>query len=452
MSLLDDLAKAIGHTVESLAQDIGADVGTVETVVNDLRSYGIDVFATAAQLRLDPVTFLRNVINLLGSDPHQIILQHLIRPIQPAQDPLYQLSQRWGQMAMLHDNTAQTINTHMNELFQGGGQFSYSGSAANMLWETHQSYQQYFTGVVIPHAQIQQTRHSTLAGHVDDYLNQMPGKIYNLSPPMAALGALGFETITSRAAAPAPTDAPPQWLTDAINWAETTEQNLDNDVEGTPPGPENPWWDFLVLCMIVVAVILLVLAIGWGIWWLWDHLTSHQNQQKNTSTPNPPAKPTPTPTLSGPLASMADDLSKQYGVPLSVVEDIMNKNPGLTKDEYALLVQYYKKYGTYPYNVVAIFTGVDQNGKSRIYFITQGDLKHIREKHIEFDALSDAELIGLIKELLQQEPDRVKRSKDGTSQAFYYEGVDIDGKYQTVVIVISTDNPGRIITAFTEDN
>lgn len=126
--------------------------------------------------------------------------------------------------------------------------------------------------------------------------------------PLAALGALGFETITSRAMTPAPTtDAPPQWITDVINWAETSEQNLDTDAEATPPGPENPWWDILVLCMIVVGVILLFAAIAWGIWWLGNHLFSHQNQQKNTTTPKPPSKPQPVA-----LSQQAQQLARTY--------------------------------------------------------------------------------------------------------------------------------------------
>jgi hypothetical protein len=149
---------------------------------------------------------------------------------------------------------------------------------------------------------------------------------------------------------------------------------------------------------------------------------------------------------------MASDLAKKYGVPLSVVEDIISKNPGLSEAEYELLIQYYKKYGTYPYGVLSIFNGVDQNGKSRIYYITKGDLSHIRGKHVEFDSLSDEELIALIEDLLQEEPDSVQRSKDGSSVAYYYDNVEIDGKYYTIGIAISLTSPGRIVTTYVEDD
>jgi hypothetical protein len=89
-------------------------------------------------------------------------------------------------MAALHQDTAQTINAHMSDLYQANGSFSYSGQAAEALWNTHQQYQQHFT-TLVEHAQTQQARHATLGSHTSDFLSQAPGKVYSLSAPMAAL-------------------------------------------------------------------------------------------------------------------------------------------------------------------------------------------------------------------------------------------------------------------------
>jgi hypothetical protein len=146
------------------------------------------------------------------------------------------------------------------------------------------------------------------------------------------------------------------------------------------------------------------------------------------------------------------DLSKQYGVPLFIIEDIINKNLGLTKDEYALLVQYYKKYGTYPFNSCAVFIGVDQNGKIKIYYVTQGDIKHIREHADNLQTLSDDELLALIQKLLQGKSDDTVTAKARQFVDYYYDNAYVNGRYITVVIRISTSRPGRIISTFEEWN
>ncbi len=149
---------------------------------------------------------------------------------------------------------------------------------------------------------------------------------------------------------------------------------------------------------------------------------------------------------------ISSDLSKQYGVSLSIIEDIINKNPGLTKDEHALLVQYYKKYGTYPFNSRAVFIGVDQNGKTKIYYVTQGDIKHIREHADNLQTLSDDELLALIQKLLQGIPDDTVTDKTRQFDDYYYDEVHINRRYITVVMRISTSRPGRIISTFEEWN
>ena len=97
-----------------------------------------------------------------------------------------------------------------------------------------------------------------------------------------------------------------------------------------------------------------------------------------------------------------------------------------------------------------VFTGVDQNGKTKIYFITQGDLKHIREHPDALQSLSDQELLALIQKLLQKEPDEAQIDKKRQIIDYYYDRVEIDGKYYTVIIRMSSSTPGRIISAYEE--
>jgi hypothetical protein len=289
MSLFGDIANAIGHTVDSLAQDIGADVSVLENVVNDLNSFGVDVLSTAAKLGLDTAGFLRSIINLMKVDPHQLFLQELTGPLKRMDEPLYQLSQQWMQMVHLHNGTAQAINAHFNDLFQSEGSYSYSGPAADILWETNQNYQHYFTTVLVEHAQVQQTRHAALNGYVNDYLSQMPSKVYSLSTPLAAFGVLSLQT-----AASAPPAAPPSGLQQLIQNTENTIGDLDQDSEGVPPGPEDPIWDFFWILIIVLVIFVAILLL---INWIAGLFSNHQNQQKNTTTPQPTPIPTPTPGL-----------------------------------------------------------------------------------------------------------------------------------------------------------
>lgn len=239
MSLLDDLANAFGHTIDSLAQDLGVATSDLEQIVNELAGFGIDVFSVASKIHLDPLTLLRNLVSLMKGDPHQAMISSMTAPFKPYEEPLYQLSQQWAQMAVLHQTTAQAIQQHMDELLSSSGSSSYSGPAATTLLNTHTSYQHYFTNAVVPHASTQGTRHQGLAQGFSDDLAQTPSDVYKLPKPVAALGVLGFRALAS-AGAPAPPDAPPAWLSDIINWGENTETDLENDAGNVPPGPEDP--------------------------------------------------------------------------------------------------------------------------------------------------------------------------------------------------------------------
>ena len=291
MSLFSDIANALGNTVENMAQDIGASVSDLEVVVNDLNSYGVDVFSMSAKLGLSPVSFLRNITGLMNSDPHQELLQHLTGAVKPMEEPLSQLSQQLMQMATLHENTAQAINEHINDLFQSGGTNGYSGPAADTLWETNQNYQEYFSTVLVNHAQVQQTRHATLSGSVSEYLTEMPGKVYSYSAPMAAFGVLTLDTASF---APPRTPAPPSGLQQTIDWTEQSEQELEQYAEDVPPGPEDPIWDFWAILIVLLFLFLIILVV---INWIAGLFNNHQSQQSNTTTPKPTPSPSPTPIL-----------------------------------------------------------------------------------------------------------------------------------------------------------
>lgn len=114
MSLLDDLANAFGHTIDSLAQDLGVATSDLEQIVNELAGFGIDVFSVASKVHLDPLTLLRNLVSLMKGDPHQAMISSMTAPFKSYEEPLYQLSQQWSQMAFLHQTTAQAIQQRMD--------------------------------------------------------------------------------------------------------------------------------------------------------------------------------------------------------------------------------------------------------------------------------------------------------------------------------------------------
>ncbi|MGH2508746.1 MAG: RNase A-like domain-containing protein [Ktedonobacteraceae bacterium] len=281
MSLFDDFLHAIGHTIDSLAQDVGADAGLLESIVNDLDGNGIHVLSAAAKLGLSPVGFLRGIVDCMHGDPHQCLLSYVTVAVKHMDAPLYLLPQQWSQMAKLHQETAQTIDTHMTELFQSNGAYSYSGPAADVLWTTHQNYQQYFT-VLVEHTQTQQVRYAQLNGSVNDYLSQMPHQVYSLSTPMAALGVLSLNSV---ATAPGVLDDPAvqtveQWLAGAFQTGEQLNEN-DPDPE---PGSHAAILLFLAIVIIVLAIVFVAVFVFITIK---DAFECFLNAQKSTTLKSP---------------------------------------------------------------------------------------------------------------------------------------------------------------------
>ena len=334
MSLLDGIASAIGHTPETLAQAAGTSVGMLEKVISGLSEEGIDVFSSASRLGLTPDGLLRGIVTTMkGGDSHQQFLSYLQAPVKPMSDPLASLTSQWLHMMDLHQNTAQAIDRHIQDLFQGNGTESYSGPAADTLWNTHQDYQRYFN-TIVDHAQTQHTRHKTLSGHVDDYVSQMPGKVNSLSIPVAAFAVLSIQmkaTVSPLLIDPAP--------------LEQGEQEFQQ-VAGGDPEPDTR----AILEILVGILYLLILIIGL-INTIASAIGSHNSQQNNTRfNPPPNLKPTPAPTpgptnrLSPDQEKLAERLYNDYkgtGLTLDDIRDIIEKNPNLTESQLrALLNQY----------------------------------------------------------------------------------------------------------------
>lgn len=286
MSLFDDVANALGHTADTLAQDLGMAVSDLQGVVNELSGSGIDVFSAASRLGLSPIGFLRGIIEIMHGDPHQVLLHHLTNPARPTEALVNEIAGQWTQLVMHHQDTVQQIHAHFTNLFQGADS-SYSSPAASTLWNTHQGYQQYF-GLLIDHAQTQQSRYSALGGQYGDYVNQVPEKVYSLSTPMAALGVLSFET--ANAAPPAP--PPSVWDNPVVDVEVAAE--TDVAVAGLAGLPEDapalPLWAIILIIIAVIIVITVIVVL------IIDAVQSHQNQQHSTTTPTP--NPTPTPLVS----------------------------------------------------------------------------------------------------------------------------------------------------------
>lgn len=291
MSLFGDIASAIGHTVDSLAAAVGTDISVLETVVSDLAGNGIDVFSAATRLGLSVEGFLSGIVTLMRSDPHQLLLERLTAPVKPLDNALSQLSHQWAQVANLHQETAQAVDSHMNSLYQGSASYSYSGPAADTLWETHQDYRNHFN-TLVEHAQTQQVRHATLQSHTSEYLSQMPRTVSSLSTPMAALGVLSLNSASAVESSPGEVISP-----QFIQQVEDIARNAWNNSEDVPPGPEDPIWDFLELCVLVLTLFAGILML---INWLADGISQFINAQKSTPPPQKkpkvgPSKPTPTP-------------------------------------------------------------------------------------------------------------------------------------------------------------
>lgn len=169
----------------------------------------------------------------------------------------------------------------------------------------------------------------------------------------------------------------------------------------------------------------------------------------NEKLPTLPASPTDPQPFIIPLASLADDLSTKYGVSKSDVEDIIRNNPGLTDKEYELLVDLFARTGQKPYNVKGV-VGIGtrkKGGPARIIYVTQGDIDHFRASHpADFAGMTDQDIANLLMDTIQKSPDAM--SSDGTSTRYEYDNIMVKGKKVTLVINVSDQDPGRIVSSF----
>lgn len=133
--------------------------------------------------------------------------------------------------------------------------------------------------------------------------------------------------------------------------------------------------------------------------------------------------------------SLRNALRRKYPtIPADIITQIILKNPGLSRNEYDLLAQYYVQHQTVPFNVIAVTRAFDGS----IVFLTKAALDHIREAHPDqFGNLDDAALIDLIMKTVRQNPSgyqddgwiygkapgrrlKVVVNKDGMIVTFYY--------------------------------
>ncbi len=205
-------------------------------------------------------------------------------------------------------------------------------------------------------------------------------------------------------------------VTEVVDVAAVAQAGLD-PVTDIPAG---------VLTAIDLGTKIAILAaLGWSIFQAVQHWIGDMNQLGHMTWPPLPSFMDPYGYGSGftnqrgltpQETKIAEELFKEFGnsgITLDDISTIIANNPGLSKDQYGLLIEYYQRYGKMPYGVVGIIgVGANKKGKAaKIFYVTQGDVKHIRDGHDEFKSLSNEELIATITELLKQDPDWIDRSQ-----------------------------------------
>lgn len=183
MGWLDRIAHAVGHTIETLADDVGSDVHALEGLVGDLATYGMDVLSVASKLGMTPVNFLKAVVEVISGDPHAQLQRYVQAPGLWVNWSAHRMNGHWQTMTAHHSSIKQQIDTEFEQVFQDGGTFAYSGPASDALFTTHTQYSSYFT-TLIDHAQTQQTRFSMISiCLVPTSLRNWAGNAWNLLPP-----------------------------------------------------------------------------------------------------------------------------------------------------------------------------------------------------------------------------------------------------------------------------
>lgn len=279
MGWLDDIASAVGHTIQSLADDVGYDIHALDNLVGDLAGSGIDVLSAAAKIGMAPVSFLKAVIGVLSGDPHAQLLHYVQTPGLWVGEPAAQMSGHWQTMFAHHSNTKQQIDTEFNQIFSEGGSFAYSGPAADTLFTTHTNYQNYFNSL-IDHTQTQQTRYTTLHGHMQTFLADVHSTVYNLPAPVAAVGVVTIDSA-------ADVDPAIQFMLSLIGLDATGMA-----IALPWPGVDIPIEAILLAILIILVIILVLVALFVAVK---DAVTTHTAEQNTTTTPTPQPAPTPDP-------------------------------------------------------------------------------------------------------------------------------------------------------------
>jgi hypothetical protein len=203
--------------------------------------------------------------------------------------------------------------------------------------------------------------------------------------------------------------------------SDATNVQNNNPLPKLPPNPQEDPKAFLKVMGLAAGVAGLIAAGATIIW----NLTSDQQD-------------------------MAQRIKQDFGtVSIDDIREIIANNPGLTEAQYRLLVEYFRRTGRKPYDVLSV-VGIGtrkDGGPARITFVTQGDIDHIRKQHPnDFSSLSDQQLADVLTQTMEGKPDGT--SSDGTSTRYEFDNMNINGKKVTIAIVVSDEYPGRIVTSF----
>jgi hypothetical protein len=353
----------------------------------------------------------------------------------PILTPLTEFRQQTAMLDTIHSDSVQQLDSLVTSLTQSGSD-AFTGEAADAFTSlttayvtTETSLSQGGVGVLSAAAKLCEDAEGEMLVDIE----QTAGQVTEEGPLIEITGAIDVTT-----AAQAGLDVPE----DVVAGGATS----------------------ITFAMIAQLVVDLLGLIG-VILWIWNTSMQMLGNQPLPKLPPTPHPITPPKTKQPPVGStqpnnqqlgeqeeqIAQQLSKEFGNAVSIddIREIIRNNPNLTKDQYRLLVENYRRTGKMPYNVLSV-VGVGTNRKgsvSKIFFVTQGDIAHIRGGHsYDFDTLSDQQLANLLTQLLEEDPQYKDVGTD--SDTYYYDNVEVDGRYEEVAIVVSKKTPGRIVTSY----
>lgn len=282
------------------------------------------------------------------SDFVQALQRNLIAPLERL--PLTQLKA----LDMLHDQSVQDFQAIIGQLYASSGPFT--GQTADALADLLADYY---------------TAEHVLSAYTGDGLSERIGKLIQFCQQVVA-------------------DLKPQLQAlqegDPFKAAGTT---LAAGETGAAVGPDETPAVPLVQLVLVAAIGTIFLSAQarqeWQVWQAFDtmhywemNMNGLAQYQESRLPPGPTAftqgvgsdLPDIPFQLNGQVITVgegdiASELFDEFGGVVSMADilDILANNPGLTKDEYRFLVDYYRRYGKKPYHVVAVLPEWIKTGK-----------------------------------------------------------------------------------------